>query len=90
MMAAATRLAAAASEVAQSFPSPDQATPAQNTPTKTPGPTHVGPVAGNALGAFDPGQAVVDQMQALAAFKANVAVFESADRMMKSLIEIKA
>jgi flagellar basal body rod protein FlgC len=86
MMAAAARLTQAASNIAA------DTTPSSSSGASTPPyrPAYVAPVSlmqGTSVG--DLPTDVVDQSEALNAFKANVAVFKAADDMMKSLLDMK-
>jgi flagellar basal body rod protein FlgC len=84
MLAAATRLDGAASVLADSLSGP-----APSTDPRTPiSPAHRAQT-NLSVGHLDPVGAVVGQAEALTAFKANVAVFETADRMMKAMLDLK-
>ncbi|HTK35386.1 MAG TPA: flagellar hook protein FlgE [Caulobacteraceae bacterium] len=79
MMAAATRLDAAASRIVRALPETDMTgdVPALRAQVSL------------TAGGGDLASAVVDQASALTAFKANVATFETADRTMKTLLDLK-
>jgi flagellar basal body rod protein FlgC len=83
MTAAATRLDAAASRIVGALPETDM------TGDVPPRPPTLRAQVSLTAGGGDIASAVVDQASALTAFKANVATFETADRMMKTLLDLK-